>query len=571
MSDQAALTNALLRQAGVIPPAPEASAGATDDSSSEVPVLPAIRLPGRNVYISDFARELGAVMCTNGVYLRSDIPMTLDKRHNRLQILDADTMITYAEDLAFIHQLEKAGEEFRKLKVSMKKEMARAVLASPHFRRQQREIWRVNTVPCPVLRPDGSLELLKAGEFDHESGILTLPGEMEYTVMPVAEAVTFLKNLTAGFPMPERDEEGISHALRVFVAALLTPFILSMMPKHALVPMFIFCSNRQGSGKSLLVKIILYTLFGKAGAISFGKDEEELRKLLDTEALANEPYVFFDNVKRPVSSQQLDMWLTMSSWKGRRMGGQTGFEVEKQGCVFISSNHAETDKDSNRRSLFCELFIEDADISDRKFDRLIDDSWLNRDDVRKDILSALWSLVVHWDQSGRPKGSRPMASFERWADLIGGIVEASGLGDPLARSESITAGDADTKDMRALVQLLALELKENVARERQDREDEEEETGSSVPQDEEAGQVAEFEFDRVIEICQGNDLFVKRIDGKKNKDGEFELTRSSRIGMGKLLGREAGQVWNIEEVGKVRFGRRGSKNWRSFIVELVEE
>lgn len=569
MSDQAALTNALLREKGVIPAASEASPDSS--GASEVPTLPAIRLPGRNIYISDFARELGAVMCTNGVFLRSDVAMTLDKRHGRLERLDADTMITYAEDLAFIHQLEKAGESFVKTKVSMKREMARAVLASPHFRRQQREIWRVNSIPCPVLRENGTLELLKAGTFDQDSGILTLPGEMNYRVMPVDEAVMFLKNLTAGFPMPERDGQGISHALRVFIAALMTPFCLSMMPKEALVPMFIFCSNRQGSGKSLLVKIILYTLFGKAGAISFGKDEEELRKLLDTEALANEPYVFFDNVKRPVSSQQLDMWLTMSSWKGRRMGGQTGFEVEKQGCVFLSSNHAETDKDSNRRSLFCELFIEDADISDRKFSRLIDDSWLNRSDVRQDILSACWSLVVHWDKSGRPKGSRTLGSFERWAELVGGIVEAAGLGDPLARSESITAGDADTKDMRALVRLLALELAEKVEQDRREREAEEEETGAvSASGEDDSAQVAEFDFDRVIEICQAHDLFVKRIDGKKNKDGEFELTRSSRIGVGKLLGREAGQVWNIEEVGKIRFGRRGSKNWRSFIVELVE-
>ena len=40
--------------------------------------------------------------------------------------------------------------------------------------------------------------------------------------------------------------------------------------------------------------------------------------------------------------------------------------------------------------------------------------------------------------------------------------------------------------------------------------------------------------------------------------------------MGRILGNEAGQIWSVDGVGQVRFGRRGSKNWRSFVVELVE-
>lgn len=554
MSDQAALTNQVLAAAGVIS-APEAPVDpvSSDSAPSE---LPPIRLPGRNVYISDFARQLGSVCSTNGVYVRGELPVYLEKRHNRLERLDPDTMITYAEGLAYLHRLEKSGEEFVKVRESMKKETARAVLASTQFRIQQREIWRVNSVPCPVLRADGSLALLEPGSFDHESGILTLPGEFHYKEMPVEEAVTFLANLTAGFPMPGRDERGVSQALSVWVAAFLTAFCLGMLEREDLVPMFVFAANKQGSGKSLLSKIILWALHGRPSALQFGKDEDELRKVLDTEALANQPFIFFDNVKRGLSSQSLDMWATQPTWKGRRMGGQTGFEVPKQSVIYISANHPHPDKDADRRMVFCELFTEHADIRERSFERVINDSWLKRPEVRNDILSAFWSLVLHWDRSGRPRGPRTLGSFESWASLVGGICRAANLPDPLDRSESVVAGDEDTKDMRSLVNLLASELMEKI---RSAEEDEER------PHDEEAAKAAEFEFDRVIELCEANDLFVKKIERRDEK-----LTRASRISMGRILGNEAGQIWLVDGVGQVRFGRRGSKNWRSFVVELVE-
>ena len=553
MSDQAALTNQLLAAAGVIDASTVPDVAPADQAPSE---LPPIRLPGRNVYISDFARQLGAVCSTNGVYVRGEVPVYLDKRHNQLQRLDPDTMITYAEGLAFLHKLEKSGEEFVKIRESMKKETARAVLASTQFRVQQREIWRVNAVPSPVLRADGSLALLAPGSFDHESGILTLPSDFSYREMPSEEAVIFLANLTAAFPMPGRDERGVSQALAVWIAAFLSSFCLGMLDPADLVPMFVFAANKQGSGKSLLVKLILWPLFGRPSALQFGKDEEELRKVLDTEALANQSFLFFDNVKRAISSQALDMWSTQPTWKGRRMATQSGFEVPKQSVIYISANHPHPDKDADRRTVFCELFTEHADIRERKFSHVINDSWLKRPEVRNDILSAFWSLIVHWDRQGRPRGPRSLGSFESWAELIGGICLANGLPDPLDRSESIVAGDEDSKDMRALVNLLASELLEKIQAADADEE---------RPHDEEASKAAEFEFDRVIELCEANDLFVKKIERRDNK-----LTRASRISMGRILGNEAGQIWQVDGVGQVRFGRRGSKNWRSFVVELVE-
>ena len=266
MSDAIDATNAMLREKGILPPeSPDAPA---ESSSDAPPELAPIRLPGRNVPISQFSRELGAVLCRNGVFLRSDMAVSLVK-------LDSESLRSYGDDQAFLHTIEKSGEEFVKIRQSMRKDIASAVLSSRVFLEQQREVWRVNAVPMPVIRDDGRLELLEQG-FDHESQILTMPSSMKYRLMPVEEAVTFFKNLTAGFPFPDRDPStGLSHALCVHMAAWLTPFVLSMLPRQALIPMFIYSSNRQGSGKSLLVKMILYCIFGSASSIPFGTDEDE--------------------------------------------------------------------------------------------------------------------------------------------------------------------------------------------------------------------------------------------------------------------------------------------------------
>ena len=563
MSEQSDATNAVLRDRGILPPLPPSSPDVQDEEHPRE--LPPIRLPGRNRPLGDFARELGRVMCQNGVYLRSDLAVVLDRSRARLKKLEAKEFRSYVDDHALLHTVEKAGEEFVKVRQSMKKEIAIDTIASHAFLDQQREIWRVNSAPMPVIRPDGRLELLPMG-YDYSSQILTMPSKFEYRVMPIEEARQFFVNLTKDFPMQDRDPvTGLSPALAVHMAAFLTPFCLAMLPRVALIPMFIYSANKPSSGKSLMVKMILYCLFGRASAIPFGKDEEELGKKLDTEALANSPYIFFDNVKRPLASQYLDMWGTQATWKNRRMGGQTGFDVDKQGVVYISSNHAETDRDSTRRALRCDLFIEEADSGGRKFDRILSDSFLGREDVRQDMLSALWSIVVHWDAQGRPVGQRSLPSFEEWSSLVCGIVTCAGFGDPLQNRDASNAGDTDTSDMRALVTLMAHQLQMKKARAEAESSDEESEASPATTNE----KWNEFKFDEVITLCQDNDLFVKRIDGK-TKEGVFELTRPSRIQMGKLFQKESGQIWTIEGVGRVRFGRKGSKNWRSFFVDIVE-
>jgi hypothetical protein len=121
--------------------------------------------------------------------------------------------------------------------------------------------------------------------------------------------------------------------------------------------------------------------------------------------------------------------------------------------VFITGNGCTVSPDMRRRSLFCELFLEVERAEDRVFQHNLEvHTLLER---RSEILTALWSLIQHWDKDMRPKPSRSNSSFSDWSEIIGGIVEHAGYGCPLETPQIEAAADQDGADMRALVKAVA--------------------------------------------------------------------------------------------------------------------
>lgn len=537
-----------MREKGVLPPAET-----QEEFAPEMrPELPKIRLPGRNRTLAQFAKDVGMVMCRNGVYLRGEVPMVLNKQERRLKEMTAKAFRSYVDNHAQLFFYEAGGKDEgpKEVVVSMGKDIAVDTLGSFNFLDQQQQIRRLNYVPMPVIREDGALELLKEG-YDYETNTLTLPSKFNYELMDIKEAATVVREFYAGFDLADKDAEGNCRSLDALVAALLTPFIVGLLSDHALLPMFIFTANTRRGGKSLLVKTILYTVYGSAPASALGKDEEELRKVLDTKALAASSFIFFDNVKRKISSGSLEAFLTQPTWGGRTMATQREFAVDKQTIVYVTSNHVETSPDIAGRALFIDLFVETTDVQTREFPVTIDDTYLCKPAIRQQLLSALWSMVHHWDKQGRPNGKKKLVSFEEWSRVVGGIVMAAGFGDPLV-APKIVGGNTEWNDMVELVTMLAKEL-----------------TGEEGEQK----ATAEFKMQEIVEMCVDRDLFVEQIDGKWNrpKDGpaEYELKKWSSISFGKLMKEYKGRTFTIPGVGKVKFDRRGSKNRRVIGIERV--
>jgi hypothetical protein len=123
----------------------------------------------------------------------------------------------------------------------------------------------------------------------------------------------------------------------------------------------------------------------------------------------------------------------------------------KAAFVLLTGNNCNIGTDMQERLLMCDLYVEDADRQERDTDipkeHILDDVWLSRPENRRDILSALWTIVRHWDAAGRPQATgRPRRGFDEWCYIFGGMVEFAGFGDALATPELENCGDSEGTD-----------------------------------------------------------------------------------------------------------------------------
>jgi hypothetical protein len=195
------------------------------------------------------------------------------------------------------------------------------------------------------------------------------------------------------------------------------------------------------------------------------------------------------------------------------------------------------------RCLFVELFIQEADNRDRIIPRVIDDDFLSRPIMRDKILSALWALVRAWEAQGKPAPSTPpMQRFERWSEIVAGIVEASGFGDPLAKPEILF--DIELRDMHALVKVLQ-------------------------PMAEDTNEHA-WKFDQIIEQIKEHGLFedAEIWQGRQQRDmfDKDGITSAGKSFFGKLLVRYHDRLFRTDEGKCLRFVVQGKGNSRKYVV-----
>jgi hypothetical protein len=127
--------------------------------------------------LSEFARDVGAVMSTNGVFLQDGLPVVLEPKTDRMQPLTPACFRTYAEKNLRTVKLvkmpwkkEDGSDAYEARPDSMNKMQAEAVLTSHMFLELQRPLRRISRVPVPILR-GGELTLQSAG-YDAETKIL---------------------------------------------------------------------------------------------------------------------------------------------------------------------------------------------------------------------------------------------------------------------------------------------------------------------------------------------------------------------------------------------------------------
>lgn len=568
MSDQADQANAFARAVAGGQVDPKSAGLSAPPATDEKREALRVRLPAEGWQLSATAREIGAVLKTNGVFRRGDKVVTVgrdDEGQLCFQEMGAQRLRTYVERYMVTGKWRNGGEgEGPVFKATtMSPEVAQGVLRDDSFLEQQRPLRRINDAPLPVWRADGRIELLQPG-YDREARIMTVDnGVVVRDDQPLEEAVCFLTSLHEEFPLSERKADGKCRSLAVSIAGMLSLFGVGLLGPLTTRMHFCYTANSQRSGKSLLAKLAIVPVSGPARVCTKPDSPEELRKELSSVAINGRSYFFLDDLEGMLKSQELNAFMTSAVVGGRMLGGMTDFSAAKQCVVFITGNNLALSTDIANRTLRCSLYTEEFDVQSRHVKRTIDEEWLCRPAVRGDILTALWTLVKAWDKAGRPKGTRVLKGFERWCEVFGGIVAHAGFGDPCeAPPLDDTSGDTDAADMRTLVEVLVADMEERPA---------------SVEGPWSPSTRKEFHFQDLVDACMENSCFEWHMEGvlrkEKNTDREWlELNNKSKSWLGKQWsGTAGGRIFRLKDGRSVRFGSRGRNRHKRYMVEIVPD
>ena len=471
---------------------------------------PGLRLPAKNNTLSRFAHGLADLLRDQPLFSRSGFCVRLDPERRAMALIKDQTLRTFAEETLTTFYLKKGQDKDKNVVLtilphSATADEARAVLASDRFLRGLRPLNRVLPCKLPVMRKSGRIELPATG-YDQETRTWVMSDpEAAYnsTPMPLAEAVKFFEDLLSEFPFAS--DGGRSKA--VALSAILSVFCTALIPADATKPAFLYVANSEGSGKTTLAKLAALTAqSGDAPVEAAPADEAEWQKKMLALVISGRRVVLLDNLKGNLASATLEAYLTSPYFTGRVLGGNSEFCGEGGATVLLTGNGVTTSPDLRRRTLLCELFSPLLRPEDRVYKKSLDPVRIK--ELRPQILAACWSLVAAWDDAGRPGSSMTSASFQRWADVVAGIVEHAGWACPLAAPQVTTAGDVDASDIATLPDVLDL------------------------------GDMRSFAS--LAELCEGAGLF-EAVTSDKDFGGQ-SLTPAARSAFGRLLKRFDGRV-----------------------------
>jgi hypothetical protein len=513
--------------------------------AAENPEMPMVQIVP---VISTMAREIGGILSQNGVFVRQRSAMTISPE-GRLVEMSARRFRTYCEDhlVTFKWEMPKPNV-FEKKPQTITVEAAATILESDQFLARQRELLRVATVRQPVRRKDGRIELLPYG-YDAEAQTYTQNSGVEFAMdMPLSEARTVLRELLKEFPFGDRKADGQSRNEAIVVSAMLSMFAAPLLRPQARRLNFMFSSNSVGSGKTLLAQLAIITSIGSCDVQPLPENQEDWRKILDTESLAGSPYILFDDCNGFLKSPTLNAFLTASTWTGRKMNTQQKFAVPKIATVFLTGNNLEVTPDVARRFLHCRMVTDEADPQARKIEKVFSDEWLETPAVRSQLLACLWAIVREWDAAGRPGPNRIVRGYEPWSHTFGGMCVFAGFGDPMEPLPVEESGNSELADMVALVSHLAKDIDD----------------------------LCEYTFQQVVDAAREVNAFTWMLEGKEEREGKdgpsrYILTAKANSKFGRLLAEHyGGKKFRLPNGRTVRWGQQGKNRQRLYTLTVLD-
>ena len=296
-------------------------------------------------------------------------------------------------------------------------------------------------VDVPVVSADGRLVSVPG---IHESGLYYRPArglediteaDLEIdTVDSVRDARDLLMDELLG------DFDFKNDASKVNALGLvLLPFVRPLIGDNP-TPLHVVDARQAGSGKSTVAQACLIPGAGLVGFASEPRDDDELRKLITSSLLSGRSAIVFDNINSRMASGTLASALTSRKWQDRILGQSKEVSLPVR-CIWVTTGN-NWDAAGELVDRICPIQLEPRGEVARKRGP---DSFRHPDlhgwalDSRRELVVACLTLVRHWlsgharvsatgefVRSDTRHGSEStLGSFERWADVIGGVLAAA--------------------------------------------------------------------------------------------------------------------------------------------------
>jgi hypothetical protein len=251
---------------------------------------------------------------------------------------------------------------------------------------------------------DREMQIL--GRFDHNRF------DIEDRVLTDDEIMHHLTRIYA--PFTGFDLAG-SEDRSVLMAAIFSAVVRQVLPT---CPAFGFDAPMQGSGKTLLAETIAIISSGeKASAIAPGRTDydEEFRKRLMSLFLKGEKAYLFDNIVGQFDSASLAAALTNEVYEDRILQYSKTAKIYVKALFLFTGNNLRFTGDMSRRVLTARLKPADDNLTQRAYQF---DPMVKGQQMRREIISSVLTLINHWKQCGAPRASGAMTSFSEWDTLV---------------------------------------------------------------------------------------------------------------------------------------------------------
>lgn len=267
----------------------------------------------------------------------------------------------------------------------------------------------------PILRSDGSL--------NHEPGYdqktrFFYAGELPVTLMDTSkdaavQAFGRLGELIVDFPMAGNESRAVWFSL-----------LLSVIGRHLIdepVPLHLMDANIRGSGKGLLINAASTITSGRQSPTQqYGRDDEEIRKMILSVLMAGRPLVHLDNIESGtrLGSPSLDSLFTSECFSDRLLKTNEISEIVPRTVWVASGNNLGFRGDTGRRTLRCRLESHTPnpeDKNDWQIPKLLD---YIREKRAQYLADALTILAAYLRADQPSMGLSSTGNYHEWSDLV---------------------------------------------------------------------------------------------------------------------------------------------------------